>query len=746
MEALLVPPVLGATAYVLGRLLLRRLAFAGLLEEIAVCAALGLVGLAQAGWVLGMLGGLSAGPVLGLAIAVHGLGVPVWRESLRRVRGARPDPPALLAGGVAAAPFLLLSVYPPIGFDATLYHLPFARAFAQTGGLPFLPDLRMPVFPAFQEVLFAEVMLFAPDTAAHGVQLLQAFLAAALVAVWARQALPERVAGWPTAAIAAGLLLGSPLWAHLAASAYIDAGLALFVTAGLHAANRWFRAAGRGGAWLALAAAFAGAAAASKYLGLFFVGVVGLAALAAPAASMGARLRRAVLVAAVAAVVALPWYGRIVAFTGNPVFPFFPQVFGASEWDPVRFETLVALGDEARPETPAEHAVALARRAVLLARLPWDLSVGRERYGGLPPFSPVWLLVLPAAVLLALRDRRVRLLLILAAAYAFLCLSLPRDSRYFVAALPPLAVTGAAALAWLLARLAPGRRRAAALAVAAVCFLPGWLYAGWRAARLGPPPVTDAQRDRFLAEQIPLYPAVAFLNRAHGSGYAVWGLHAERMRGYADGRFLGDWSSPASFARVLAAARQGGPAGLHRELSRHGVDHLLIPKEMAGKLPFPEGGPEFERFFRRVYEDEEARVWALRKPLTPSASPPSFPRSPAASSGPRRRTIGGAPARPPRPRRRRAGGRGRSGRAGGFRPSPGAAGRGGACSAPPPGARPGPAARARPPDRPATPRPPGAEPRSPPASRPAGPPPRGAGRRRSPAAGGCRPAPRSSRS
>ena len=30
-----------------------------------------------------------------------------------------------------------LALYPPTGFDATLYHLPFARAFAASGRLPF---------------------------------------------------------------------------------------------------------------------------------------------------------------------------------------------------------------------------------------------------------------------------------------------------------------------------------------------------------------------------------------------------------------------------------------------------------------------------------------------------------------------------------------------------------------------------------------------------------------------------------
>ena len=34
-----------------------------------------------------------------------------------------------------------------------MYHLPFARAFAASGGLPFLPALRYPMFPPLAEVV-----------------------------------------------------------------------------------------------------------------------------------------------------------------------------------------------------------------------------------------------------------------------------------------------------------------------------------------------------------------------------------------------------------------------------------------------------------------------------------------------------------------------------------------------------------------------------------------------------------------
>src|SRR5262249_6935808 len=72
------------------------------------------------------------------------------------------------------------ALYPPTAFDATLYHLPFARAFVESGGVPYLLDRRVPVFPQVNEILFAAVMLFRPDVAAHGVPVLMTLVSAAL--------------------------------------------------------------------------------------------------------------------------------------------------------------------------------------------------------------------------------------------------------------------------------------------------------------------------------------------------------------------------------------------------------------------------------------------------------------------------------------------------------------------------------------------------------------------------------------
>jgi 4-amino-4-deoxy-L-arabinose transferase-like glycosyltransferase len=582
-------PLLGlaATAWVLGRGATRALSLAceGRLEKGAVSAALGLALAAHLLLLLGLAGWLRALPLVLIAVGIQLLGIPIWREAWRDLRLGGPGLPWLAGLLLLILPFALPALYPPTAFDATLYHLPFARAFAATGGVPYLADLRFPVFPQANEVLFAAVMLGGHDVAAQGVQLLATLLTAVLLGLWGRRAFPT----WPAAGpLAAAIFLGSPLVAYLAGTAYIESGLTLFVTGGFYAAERWRQTEDR--RWLVPAAVLAATAADVKYLGLFFLGVTGLIVLIVALAR--GRGRDVLLFAAVALAVLAPWYLRILLLTGNPVFPYAPQLFGANFWQ--------SLPDPHRQGT-------LVQRLVRAARLPWDLVFARESYGGLPPLSPVYLAALPLLAAGALRDRRVRLWLAVVAAYVFACTWLPRDSRYLVPALPltSLAIAGSIAIF-----AGPWRRsRPLAWALCLACLLPGWLYGLYQAQRNGPVPVTAAGREAWLARKVPLYPAVAWLNRTRGSAYTVWALNAEQVNYFADGRYLGDWTGPASFGRVLAAGRT--PEALHRELRRLGAGHLLVPKATGKGLPFPEDAA-FRHWFQLVYEDAEARVYALR--------------------------------------------------------------------------------------------------------------------------------------
>src|SRR5829696_10028268 len=122
--------MLAVTAYVLGRVLAPRPG--GAVERWAIPAALGIAAAAHLGLLLGFAGLLKPVPVLLALAGVHLLGLRVWRE-LPREAGElfrRSRPRWWLAGAVVLLPLTVLVFYPPTSFDGTLYHLPFAKAFA----------------------------------------------------------------------------------------------------------------------------------------------------------------------------------------------------------------------------------------------------------------------------------------------------------------------------------------------------------------------------------------------------------------------------------------------------------------------------------------------------------------------------------------------------------------------------------------------------------------------------------------
>ena len=578
---LLALAVLAASAWMAGSLLTRTMAWASRAERLALPIALGLAVLAHLGFLLGALGLLRPGVLIAVIAALHGAGFRTWRAAFADLRGVSGRIVVtgrgwigLALGLLALAPLFVLALYPPASFDETMYHLPFARAFAQSGGLPATPALRFPVFPALGELLFAQILLTTDDVATHFVSLVAALATAGILVAWGRRAFSPG-AGW----IAAALYLGNPIVVSLAGTAYIDPLLALFVTGALFTAWMFGQTGER--AWLPLAAAFAGSAAGVKYLGLFFA-----AAVFVDLALSRRKLLAPLLFALAAFLVLAPTYARIAIHTGNPLFPYLPGLFGSTAWDPIALK-------------PVEDIVA-PQTLVRLVRLPWDVIFHRSAVGGQPPFSPLYLLGLPLLLAGAFQDSRVRRLVVIPLVWGVVFLGLPPDARYLLSILPPLSL----ALAGVLIGFIRIEKRAWLAAVCALAFLPGWLYAGYRTARQGPPPVTEAERELYLARKLPLYPAIRHLDRISSVAYA---FHAENMKYFYRGTLYGDWISPESYGRFSPLVET--PEILHRKLRELGASHLLLSRS-PGAVRAP-GTPAWNRWFRKVYEDPAAVVFVL---------------------------------------------------------------------------------------------------------------------------------------
>lgn len=524
---------------------------------------------------LGFLGWLRLLPVLLLIASLLALAwrsLPIRADTLRRLPGKgwqRLLPPVL------GLPVFLLTLYPPLGFDQTLYHLPFARAFVRSGGLPFLGELRFPVFPPLAEVLQASIWLLAGEIATQLAGLLALFAALGLLWTWTREK-----AGEEAGLFAAAMFFGSPCVVYLATCGYLEPILALLVLGALYAAEKG--AAAESMAWPLAAGFLAGSAAASKYHGLFFVAAA--AALLLGPGGWRANLRRLALFGGAVLVAAGPSYCRIFFHSGSPLFPFYPEIFGSGPWTE---EALLPRGGE---------------RWKRVGTLIWDLIFRRELVGWLPPYSPVFLLALPAAFWALSRPELRRLALVV---FCFLLIS-PTHGHYFTIVAPLWALLLAAALA---RSIGEGPRRRWLAAAAVVMAFGGPAYSIYRIGLLGPPPATAEGRERLLTEQLPAYPAIVFLNH-EAPGQTVWaaGPAMARMTSYYGGILLGDVNGADSVDRVGRRALELGSLGA--AIEEVGAGWLLVEGGEPAWQKLADADPRLEK----VFPGDGATVWRLRPP------------------------------------------------------------------------------------------------------------------------------------
>lgn len=468
--------------------------------------------------------------------------------ALRRIRIT----PLQLFVLLSSLPSLLISFYPPIGYDATMYHLVYARRFAEAGRLVFIDAVRFPVFPQLAEMHFTGALLLAGE---RGMQLTQ-WIALPVTALVTANLVRQAGGGERAALFAAALWLGTPYAVYLSGSGYIDVSLAMFVTLAIAS-----RGAGVSGA-------FAGMAAATKYHGLFFIATL-------------LRRRGFLLFVAMAALFAAPWYIHIARTTGNPLFPYLRGIFGDHEYRTRIDQSLMSVASDPR------------RAASFVPdELPFVTVVRRAIVGpiqrGIPPHSPVLVLLLPFAIAGAAIVPMLRKPLVAAFVYALIVS--PLDWRFMIVIVPLLAVSVSIALERLIAARFT-------LAVALIFLMPGFAWGTLLiAVKYGPLPVTDVDRDAFLARRIPVYRAVRALGPA-----TVYVLRAPQMAYYCPGKCLGDTHGPYRFPVIEPLL--GDPPRLAEKLRAFGATHLVIDKTNSRFIPAPP--------FVRVYEDERAVGYSI---------------------------------------------------------------------------------------------------------------------------------------
>ncbi len=360
-------------------------------EAALLSVGLGFGALALIVLLVGLVGWLTRPFLLGLSLLLAAAGLPVLLPFFRTIRlPKRPSPLITLYLVVVVGLALSVALLPPTSWDSLSYHLRGPWLYLQAGRIYPGVDVFSLNNPFLLEMLFMLSMALRSDSSAQLVHFFFLFLLGGQVYLLAVHGLRLKD-GW-TAVL---LLFTVPMVWQLAAFTYNDLALAFTILATLYAYVRWRE--GGQSSWLLLSGLFSGLAMSLKYTSFVAPMLIGLLLIAGNWRQPRRLVRLLLLFAAPALVVALPWYIKNWAFTGNPVYPF---VWHGRFWDEFRANAHQNPGSGigwnlwAILTVPYTLTLGIADASgdgligpLFLALLPLLLLYGLSRYGRRAPFA-----------------------------------------------------------------------------------------------------------------------------------------------------------------------------------------------------------------------------------------------------------------------------------------------------------------------------------------------------------------------
>ncbi len=323
------------------------LGFRGLLsrwlDELDPQEAYGVAGLLGLGFVgtvtvlLGLVPGFLRFAMIGVGALVVVLAGLAAKKHWGGVFAAK-KPEGLVLGTVAG--IALMALFPLVAsqvpstsldWDSLAYHLAVPKLWLEANQVTWVQTIHHSNFPFALDALYLYGLTFAGEFGAKAFMFFVLLLGARALYGLARRWGAGDNAIWAPLAF-----MASPVVLWESGTAYIDVGHGLFAGLGvLYVAEMTWRLSKEESLGsLPWVSAFCwGLAMGTKLTGLQTFAVAGLLFLVFGAKRFGTVIKPAALVAGVALVLALPWFGKSVAFTGNPVFPFFFEQLGGKGWD-----------------------------------------------------------------------------------------------------------------------------------------------------------------------------------------------------------------------------------------------------------------------------------------------------------------------------------------------------------------------------------------------------------------------------
>jgi len=498
----------------------------------------------------------------------------------------------LLAALPVAAGLVTLAgaLAPPEFYDALIYHLAVPDLYVRHHGMVPVPGNYYASLPANMGMLYAVGLLIRGGGLAQSLHWLCG--AAAAVALLASAG---RHTDRTTALLACAVFALTPGVMLISTYAIADLGVTLFGTLCFAAVLNLWRGGGR--RWLITAGIFAGLALGTKLTAAAVVCAPAAAAIALrPGRSIfGQDARRALagvaLFAGIALLLLVPWLARNLAFTGNPLAPY----FGATGSPGITDEMSRRLPSGAGPIDLAMHYVSA----------PWSVTMKRLGAGGY--LGPVFLMFVPLLILM----RGLPPVVAPAALMAGLGLAgwaaMSQVTRYLLPVLPLFALLAAVA-ARRLHRLVSCAALGWALAYNALIFFILIETTGnYRVVAGAETP------ESYLSRRVTYYPAVAFLNDAPleakvlfvGEGRGYYCPRAYAATTPFDAPLLDRYAASAANEEAIVAA-----------LRADGFTHMLVSDPELRRTRNITADDLMKRFFpsgglRLLFERNGVRIYGL---------------------------------------------------------------------------------------------------------------------------------------
>lgn len=488
--------------------------------------AVGLMGLLHA-WavlaVLGIMAIISLGEIGRLIFAIsRGLKSRAG-ERLTAIRALIAFP--MIAVGALT---VIAALAPPaeLDWDGLAYHLAVPKIYLAKQSIHYIPFMSHSNFPFLVEMLYTVGLSLGSVSIAKLFHFWMFIATAAAIYSLCRRHLNAR-----TGSLAALLFMTVPVIIWEAGIAYADIGTALYVTLGVYAILNWRQS--RNVSWLIVGGLAMGFALGTKVLAAVPLAVLCLWALWA-----SRNLKPALTIGVIAILVGAPWYVKSFVYTGNPFYPFLYNIFGGRFWS----------AEAAEAYRGAQLVFGMGRSLGDLIILPWNATMNGALFFDDPDparpklfslIGPAFLGLIPLTVLAKGGCRRLVGMAAVVGVFGIAWFVLMQQIRYMIPIIPLLAIMAAAGLYAANEHWRFGRH--VANAFTAVAIASGMIVALILAIMAAPAVFGIQDREDFLAENLDVYRAQAYVNDSTPEDAKI--VLFEEVRGfYLDREYI--WGNP----------------------------------------------------------------------------------------------------------------------------------------------------------------------------------------------------------